>query len=81
MRDTTAVPPPPMVQRKPETATALLRELVSILRESRTELREEWARRITESRLRSPIFVCAPAEIDVVGHSVPGVMDADKKEQ
>jgi len=34
-----------------EKATALLRELVSILRENRTELRQEWARRITESRL------------------------------
>ena len=51
-RETTAATvPQPMVQANPETATALLRELVSILRESRTELREEWARRITESRL------------------------------
>jgi rsbT co-antagonist protein RsbR len=30
---------------------ALLRELVSHLRQNRTELREEWARRITEARL------------------------------
>src|SRR5499426_2110454 len=34
-----------------ESTMALLRELVSHLRENRTELREEWARRITESRL------------------------------
>ena len=79
MRDATAVPPPPMVQRKPETATALLRELVSILRESRTELREEWARRITESRLltamtREEIFEptkaqAAPANAAAIGTS------------
>src|SRR5215470_7940285 len=35
----------------PESTFDLLRELVSHLREKRTELREEWARRITESRL------------------------------
>ncbi len=35
----------------PEATAALLRELVSHLRENRTQLREEWARRITESRL------------------------------
>ena len=34
----------------PHTA-ALLRELVSHLRENRTQLRQEWARRITEARL------------------------------
>jgi rsbT co-antagonist protein RsbR len=33
------------------TTTGLLRELVSHLREKRTELREDWARRITESGL------------------------------
>src|SRR5882672_7540841 len=32
-------------------ATALLSELVAHLRENRTQLREEWARRITESEL------------------------------
>ena len=32
-----------------ESTTGLLRELVSHLREKRTELREDWARRITES--------------------------------
>jgi rsbT co-antagonist protein RsbR len=34
----------------PET-TSLLRELVTHLRQNRTQLREEWARRITEARL------------------------------
>src|SRR5206468_9186536 len=43
--------PQPVAQAIPESTTALLRELVSHLRENRTELREEWARRITESRL------------------------------
>src|SRR5687768_16156944 len=67
-REATAVPPT-MVQNNPETATALLRELVSILRESRTELREEWARRITESRLlmamtREEIFAEATTVYD-----------------
>jgi len=35
----------------PESTAVLLRELVSHLRENRTQLREEWARRITESQL------------------------------
>jgi rsbT co-antagonist protein RsbR len=34
-----------------ETTGLLLRELVSHLREKRTQLRQEWARRITEARL------------------------------
>src|SRR5438128_2134341 len=34
-----------------ETSAALLRELVAHLRQNRTQLREEWARRITESHL------------------------------
>ncbi|MGH9749918.1 MAG: STAS domain-containing protein [Candidatus Polarisedimenticolia bacterium] len=34
-----------------ESTTALLRELVSHLRQNRTQLREEWARRITEAKL------------------------------
>ena len=34
-----------------ETSAALLRELVSHLRENRTQLREEWARRITDAQL------------------------------
>src|SRR5919201_672187 len=34
-----------------ETSAALLRELVAHLRENRTVLREEWARRITEAQL------------------------------
>jgi rsbT co-antagonist protein RsbR len=35
----------------PDLPTALLRELVTHLRQRRTELREEWARRITEATL------------------------------
>ncbi|MGH9797997.1 MAG: STAS domain-containing protein [Candidatus Polarisedimenticolia bacterium] len=34
-----------------ESTSALLRELVSHLRQNRTQLREEWARRITEAKL------------------------------
>src|SRR3954465_1392398 len=34
-----------------ETSAALLRELVAHLRQNRTQLREEWARRITEAQL------------------------------
>lgn len=34
-----------------ETTATLLRELVAHLRQNRTQLREEWARRITEARL------------------------------
>jgi rsbT co-antagonist protein RsbR len=34
-----------------ESSAALLRELVSHLRENRTQLRQEWARRITEAQL------------------------------
>jgi rsbT co-antagonist protein RsbR len=37
--------------QKPEAISVLLRELVSHLRQHRTELREEWARRITEAKL------------------------------
>src|SRR2546429_8656395 len=35
----------------PETSAALLRELVAHLRQNRTQLREEWARRIGEAKL------------------------------
>jgi rsbT co-antagonist protein RsbR len=43
----------PSVASQPatETSAALLRELVSHLRQNRTQLREEWARRITEAQL------------------------------
>jgi rsbT co-antagonist protein RsbR len=40
--------PPP---KRSENTAALLRELVSHLRENRTQLREQWARRITEAQL------------------------------
>src|SRR5215467_5265839 len=56
-------------QQTPESTAARIRELVSILRENRTELREEWARRITESRLltamtREEIFAEATTVYD-----------------
>jgi rsbT co-antagonist protein RsbR len=49
--------------------TELLRELVSHLRENRTQLREEWARRITEAKLltamsKDEIFAEATAVYD-----------------
>jgi rsbT co-antagonist protein RsbR len=40
-------------QRTEEDAASLLQELVAYLRDSRTELREEWARRISEAELLS----------------------------
>ena len=46
--------------REPETSAALLRELVAHLRENRTPLREEWARRITEAQLLTAL---TPEEI------------------
>ena len=52
-----------------ESTAALLRELLALLRESRTQLREEWVRRITESRLltamtREEIFAEATSVYD-----------------
>jgi len=52
-----------------ESTAALLRELVAHLRQNRTQLREEWARRITESRLltamtREEIFAEATSVYD-----------------
>ncbi len=44
-------PPQSNKQISPESTAALLSELVAHLREQRTQLREEWARRITESQL------------------------------
>jgi rsbT co-antagonist protein RsbR len=38
-------------QGAPESSAALLRELVAHLRQNRTQLREEWARRITDAQL------------------------------
>src|SRR2546425_13346171 len=56
------------VQTSVESA-ALLRELVAHLRKNRTQLREEWARRITESKLlmamtREEIFAEATSVYD-----------------
>ena len=53
----------------PESTAALLRELVAHLRENRTQLREEWVRRITESKLltamtREEIFAEATSVYD-----------------
>jgi rsbT co-antagonist protein RsbR len=52
-----------------ESSITLLRELVAHLRESRTQLREEWARRITEAQLltamsKDEIFAEATAVYD-----------------
>jgi rsbT co-antagonist protein RsbR len=44
----------------PDGGAALLRELVAHLRQNRTELREEWARRITEAQLLTAL---TPEEI------------------
>src|SRR6266850_8230849 len=57
------------VQSTHESTTVLLRELVAHLRENRTQLREEWARRITEAGLltamtREEIFAEATAVYD-----------------
>ena len=61
----TAVPMQPLS----ESSIALLRELVAHLRQSRTQLREEWARRITEAQLltamsKDEIFAEATAVYD-----------------
>jgi rsbT co-antagonist protein RsbR len=57
------------VDRGEPATQALLTELVSHLRQNRTQLREEWARRITESRLlmamtQEEIFIEATAVYD-----------------
>jgi len=65
-----ALPEMAHVSGPAETATqALLTELVAHLRQNRTQLREEWARRITESRLltamtQEEIFIEATAVYD-----------------
>lgn len=41
----------PAARRPDESTAVLLRELVAHLRQSRTQLREEWARRITEAQV------------------------------
>ena len=45
---------------RPEVASSLLSELVAYLHQNRTELRQEWARRITDARL---LRVMTPEEI------------------
>ena len=59
----------PVTEASPESTAALLRELVAHLRENRTQLREEWVRRITESKLltamtREEIFAEATSVYD-----------------
>ena len=53
-------PVPAGEHQSAETSAALLRELVAHLRENRTNLREEWARRITEAQLLTAL---TPEEI------------------
>lgn len=53
-------PPPPPPSHEPSRMDALLRELVAHLRENRTQLREEWARRITDAQL---LTAMTPEEI------------------
>jgi rsbT co-antagonist protein RsbR len=65
MTQSTVVPLQPLS----ESTITLLRELVAHLRESRTQLREEWARRITEAQLltamsKDEIFAEATAVYD-----------------
>jgi rsbT co-antagonist protein RsbR len=50
-RNMNAKPNPRFPGPGPESTAALLRELVAHLRENRNQLREEWVRRITESKL------------------------------
>jgi len=62
-------PQPIPVQTVVEPTAALLRELVAHLRQNRTQLREEWARRITEAQLltamsKEEIFAEATAVYD-----------------
>ena len=71
MVDAQAITQSPVVPLQPlsESSIALLRELVAHLRESRTQLREEWARRITEAQLltamsKDEIFAEATAVYD-----------------
>jgi rsbT co-antagonist protein RsbR len=71
MADAQATTRSPAVPMQPlsESSIALLRELVAHLRQSRTQLREEWARRITEAQLltamsQDEIFAEATAVYD-----------------
>src|SRR5438105_5889214 len=51
MQKTNRNNPPVVTQPLTETTTTLLRELVAHLRQNRTQLRQDWARRITEAQL------------------------------
>jgi rsbT co-antagonist protein RsbR len=65
--DIRTIPPP--AQPHSESTALLLRELVAHLRQNRTNLREEWARKITEAKLltamsREEIFAEATSVYD-----------------
>src|SRR5438309_10373943 len=74
--------PEPAHNPRETAAQALLTELVAHLRQNRTQLREEWAHRITESRLltamtQEEIFVEATAVYDnYVGVLETGAVEA-----
>src|SRR6266566_1764788 len=75
------LPPPPDPQALSESTAALLRELVAHLRQNRTQLREEWARRITRAQLltamtEEEIFAEATSVYDnyVEAHEVVGIV-------
>src|SRR5258707_11247702 len=51
MQKTNRNNPPIAAQPLTESTTTLLRELVAHLRQNRTQLRQDWARRITEAQL------------------------------
>src|SRR5881628_2932768 len=78
-KDVQSVPPDPQAQS--ESTAALLRELVAHLRQNRTQLREEWARRITRAQLltamtEEEIFAEATSVYDnyVETHEVVGIV-------
>ena len=53
-----------------ETRAAMLRELVAHLRQNRTQLREEWAQRITDAQLLTAMSQEEKARVvrGVIGH-------------
>lgn len=63
-------PQPPLAPSRDEDTAELLRELVANLRDERTQLREEWARRIIEAQLltsamsKEEIFAEATSVLD-----------------
>src|SRR3989442_6177230 len=80
--DATMTPLRTVLPTSSETTGPLLRELVAHLRQTRTQLREEWVQRITEARLltamtRGEIFAEATAVFDnYVAALATGEVDA-----